>query len=109
MPAHATRVDPVNQTRKEPCECDEAQPSRVRFTFRGDEYWVVASEPSPVPDAATGLTPAEEHVLALLRAGSTYEQIATTRGRSRHTIAKQVTSVLRKLNVAAQRELELRR
>jgi DNA-binding CsgD family transcriptional regulator len=85
-----------------------ALPGSSRFVFRGDEYWVVAREPS-VSDAATQLTPAERHVLALLRAGLTYEQIAASRGRSRHTVAKQITSVLRKLDVSSQRELELPR
>jgi DNA-binding CsgD family transcriptional regulator len=76
----------------------------VKFIFRGDEYWVVARQPS-LPAAVTELTPAEEDVLALLRAGATYEQIAAKRGSSRHTVAKQVTNILRKLKVASQREL----
>jgi DNA-binding CsgD family transcriptional regulator len=62
-----------------------------------------------MPAASIELTPAEEHVLALLRAGSTYEQIAASRGRSRHTVAKQVASIFRKLNVVSQRDLELLR
>jgi DNA-binding CsgD family transcriptional regulator len=82
------------------------QPRSSRFVFRGDEYWVVSHEHS-APDASTQLTPAEQHVLDLLRAGLTYEQIAASRGRSRHTVAKQITSVLRKLDISSQRELEL--
>jgi DNA-binding NarL/FixJ family response regulator len=74
----------------------------VRFAFRGDDFWVVACEPSLL-DAAPELTPAEAHVLTLLHAGLTYEQIAASRGSSRHTVAKQVTSVLRKLQVASRR------
>lgn len=55
------------------------------------------------------LTPAEAQIFALLRVGSSYENIAAARGTSRHTVAKQVASLLRKLEITSQRELELLR
>jgi len=80
----------------------------ARFVFRGVEYCIVSRDTSP-PQAKAALTPAEAQIFALLRAGSSYEEIAAKRGRSRHTVAKQITSLLRKLEVTSQRELELLR
>lgn len=80
----------------------------ARFVFRGVEYWVVARATSSFP-VKVALTPAEVQIFGLLRAGSSYEQIAATRGTSRHTVAKQVAGLLCKLEITSQRELELLR
>jgi DNA-binding CsgD family transcriptional regulator len=101
-------IDPVKQTLETLHEHEEETPSSARFRFCGVEYWVVGRDLTP-PENATQLTPAEARVLLLLRAGSTYEEIAAKRGCSRHTVAKHIASVLRKLNAASQRELELLR
>jgi len=97
----------VQHAREKPQRLDDARRIVVPFVFRGDEYCLLIDEPPSTPAAASELTAAEGQVLAQLCAGSTYEQIATTRGRSRHTIAKQVSSILRKLKVASLRDLEL--
>lgn len=96
----------MRKARKTPRRRKTSGQGPTRFVFRGVEYWVVTSDLSSLPP---GLTPAEEQVLSLLRAGLTYEQIASRRGRSRHTVAKQVTSVLCKLKVGSRRELKLLR
>jgi len=63
-------------------------------------------EPREVVDVA--LTPAERHVLALIKQGLTNEEIASRRSRSMHTVANQVASLLRKTKSPSRRALVVR-
>lgn len=54
------------------------------------------------------LTPGERHVLALVLQGKTNQQVAKARGTSVRTVANQVASIFRKLNVQSRAELVAR-
>ena len=75
------------------------------FEFRSSEFLVLSTETSG--RAGTALSRSEQDVLAQIVAGRTYAQIAASRRRSRHTVAHQVSAILRKLGVASKRELLL--
>lgn len=90
---------------KTPRKRENAPASSVSFVFRGVQYWVVSRALEAV-EIPSQLTRAEAEVFALLQAGLSCEQIAVRRSRSRHTVAKQVASILRKLNVTSQRALK---
>jgi len=51
------------------------------------------------------MTPAEREVLELVRQGFSNRAIAQVRGRAERTVANQVASMLRKLQVASRRAL----
>jgi DNA-binding CsgD family transcriptional regulator len=59
----------------------------------------------PVSQMLAKITPAERHVLRLLRAGRTEAQVGTAIGRSPHTVHVHVRNLYRKLNVNSRREL----
>ncbi len=59
----------------------------------------------PIRAPRVELTSAEHDVLELVRRGWTNTHIARVRGRSEHTIANQVASLLHKLNVPSRRAL----
>ena len=69
------------------------------------EELAVLSHRLDAPAPLAGLTEAERHVAADVIEGFTNEQIATRRGTSARTIAKQVASVFRKLGVGSRRQL----
>lgn len=73
----------------------------------GSELCVVSL---PRPDLALdGLLPsAELSVIRSLIEGSSYEQIAETRGTSTRTVANQISAVFRRLHVSGRNELVLR-
>jgi len=67
----------------------------------------VVSAPARHAPQLTALTPHEQAIVEQLARGATYAQIAARRKRSRRTVANQVSSVLRKLEVGSSRELLL--
>ncbi len=69
------------------------------------EELAVLSHRLDTPAPLAGLTEAERHVAADVIEGFTNEQIATRRGTSSRTIAKQVASVFRKLGIGSRRQL----
>jgi DNA-binding NarL/FixJ family response regulator len=52
-------------------------------------------------DRVRALTPAELHVARLVNAGHSNEAVARLRGTSTHTVARQVSRVLKKLRVGS--------
>ncbi len=62
---------------------------------------------SPDP-AATPLSPSEREILKLLRRGLSNAEIAALRSSSRHTVANQVSSILRKTSTRSRRGLAVR-
>lgn len=92
------------RTRKPKLESSANQP--VTFGFCGDEFFVVSS---PLRPAARlpALTTSEVQILRELLSGKTYSEIARRRRRSRHTVANQVASILKKYRVGSRRELTL--
>ena len=79
---------------------------RLVRTAAGDEL-LVASFRLPA-GAAAPLTAAECEIATALLSGRRYAEIAAERGTSRHTVAKQVSLLLRKLGVASRFELVAR-
>jgi DNA-binding NarL/FixJ family response regulator len=75
-----------------------------RLTADGEEL-IVLSYPRETRAPVAGLTPAEQGVLDLLRAGLSNTQVAAARGTSVRTVANQVASVFRKLGVQSRAEL----
>jgi DNA-binding NarL/FixJ family response regulator len=69
------------------------------------EELAVLSHRLDSPASLAGLTEAERQVAADVIDGFTNEQIATRRGTSSRTIAKQVASIFRKLGVGSRRQL----
>lgn len=75
------------------------------FRFAGRRFVLIAD--APLARAPSGLTDAERDVVRLLSAGLSNVEIARERGTSEHTVAKQVSSVLRKLGVGSRLEVAL--
>jgi DNA-binding CsgD family transcriptional regulator len=91
-------------TRKPKLESSANRP--VTFDFCGDEFFVVSGPLVPV-HRLPALTGSELQILRELLCGKTYSEIARRRRRSRHTVANQVASILRKYRVGSRRELTL--
>lgn len=85
-------------------EGDVKRAGGVRFavvTLGGSEFAVWSTPTASIE----GLTPAEGEVVAALVRGSSYRAIAADRGVSRHTVAHQAGSALRKLGLTSRAEL----
>ncbi|HYQ42061.1 MAG TPA: helix-turn-helix transcriptional regulator [Polyangiaceae bacterium] len=108
MPERHRAQSPRKRAHDATSKAERYPASSARFVFRGVEYWLVGRDTSS-SQAKAALTPAEAQIFQLLRAGASYEEIADKRGCSRHTVAKQITSLLRKLETTSRRELELLR
>ena len=78
-----------------------------RMTFLGDER-LVLSFPLDAPVVPATLTKAEQAVAVLVLEGRTDAEIAEVRGVSKRTVANQIASVFRKLNVSSRVELAAR-
>lgn len=76
-----------------------------RLEHEGEQLLVLSL---PTEVSVEGLTPAERDVLALVRRGLSNAEIATLRGRSRSTVANQVSALLRKLGVPSRAALAAR-
>lgn len=76
----------------------------ARFDALDGEMMVLAF---PIDEATPrdALTPAEHAVVAAIEAGKSNAQIARERGTSTRTVANQVASLFRKLNVGSRAEL----
>jgi DNA-binding NarL/FixJ family response regulator len=74
------------------------------FHLDGGQY-LVLSFPVRAPSRPPALTPAEWAVAAAVLRGAKNQQIARDRGRSVNTVAKQVASIFRKLDVKSRLEL----
>ncbi len=76
----------------------------VRFDSLDGEMMVMEF---PIDETTGGdaLTPAEHAVVAAIEAGKSNGQIARERGTSARTVANQVASLFRKLNVGSRAEL----
>jgi DNA-binding NarL/FixJ family response regulator len=82
---------------------DRPKELRARtFRLDGQEYLVLCFG---APDDAGPLTRAERAVALAVVAGATNAEIASARGRSVNTVAKQVASIFRKLGVRSRIEL----
>lgn len=79
--------------------CDTAG-MRVRTFDAGGLRLVVVSRPYSVTGV---LTPAERDVAVMIAAGRSDREIAHARGTAVRTVAKQVRSILAKLEVASRR------
>ncbi len=77
----------------------------ISIVWIDGEELAVLSHRLDTPAPLAGLTEAERHVAADVIEGFTNEQIATRRGTSARTIAKQVASIFRKLGVGSRRQL----
>jgi DNA-binding CsgD family transcriptional regulator len=71
----------------------------------GSDALLVLSFPIPADDVLKSLTAAEREVVALVASGATNPDIAHRRGVSKHTVAKQITAVFRKVKVTSRFEL----
>lgn len=77
-------------------------PSLVAYELEPGKVLFVHSIPRPT---ASGLTQAEQEVLALLLDGHDNASIADARKTKPRTAANQIASIFRKLNVASRAEL----
>jgi DNA-binding NarL/FixJ family response regulator len=78
-------------------------PSALSVSTTNDGAVVVVSV--PLADAARSLTDAEQRVAELAARGMSNAQIATERGTSVRTVANQIASCLRKLDVGSRAAL----
>jgi DNA-binding NarL/FixJ family response regulator len=76
----------------------------TRLRAEGKELFVL-SLPSPAAQLPNVLTAAERHVAGLVLDGLSNRTIAQVRGTSVRTVANQIASVFRKLNVTGRAEL----
>jgi DNA-binding CsgD family transcriptional regulator len=90
----------------------KATPSKVSrsapraTTFRiSEEQFLVLSEPAGAPPSAPGLSPCEAEVAGLVLKGCSNDEIARERGVRYGTVANQLASVYRKLDVGSRVEL----
>jgi DNA-binding NarL/FixJ family response regulator len=81
---------------------DEVYGHYVRI---GDDEYAILSIPAGPPPLPACLTDAERHVCELVIAGESNASIARERGTSVRTIANQLASIYRKLNVYSRCEL----
>jgi DNA-binding CsgD family transcriptional regulator len=84
---------------------DDSDEIRVSTLRLGDVELAVVSIPQPDPQRFGQLTPAEVEVVRLVLDGLTNSEIAERRGVSDRTVANQLASVYRKLNVNSRAEL----
>jgi DNA-binding CsgD family transcriptional regulator len=77
------------------------------FWHEGEQWMLVAYE-RPRPAALAALTASELEVLDLWLEGSSMREIASARGVTVRTIAKQVASLYEKLRVSSREELVVR-
>jgi len=77
----------------------------VPFELGGQRFAALVEDLRPAP--MTSLTTAEREIALLLRAALSNAEIARARGTSRHTVANQVASLLRKLGVSSRLEIAL--
>lgn len=78
-----------------------------RIEVDGEEL-AVLSIPLPAAALPETLTTAEQEVCALLLAGCSNAEIARARGSAVRTIANQIASIFRKLDVSSRAELAAR-
>ena len=78
-----------------------------RMTLEGAEH-IVLSFPLGAPDVPASLTNAERAVAVLVLEGRSDAEIATARGVSKRTVANQLASVFKKLDVCSRVELAAR-
>jgi DNA-binding CsgD family transcriptional regulator len=78
-----------------------------RFRIGRDEFaLLVCDVPQTVASAAIGaLSPTEREIVELLQRGCSNSEIARLRSVSPQTVANQLASAFRKLNVGSRREL----
>lgn len=88
----------------EPAPSVEGPIFATRLRAAGKELFVL-SLPSPAAQLPTVLTAAERHVAGLVLDGLSNRTIAQVRGTSVRTVANQIASVFRKLNVTGRAEL----
>lgn len=92
---------------RQPSKSDEAAPPSLEvhtFAIDGAEYALLRYDTLPGPcDAA--LTEAEREVLRLALQGLSNEQIGIARNSRPRTVANQIASIFRKLNVSSRLEL----
>lgn len=75
------------------------------FEVDGQELAVFKLPLGSHADLLAALTPAEREIVSLLLTGMSREEIARARGRSKHTITKQLRSAYGKLGVGSRHEL----
>lgn len=78
-----------------------------RMTLLGDEH-IVLSFPLGAPEVPSSLTKAEREVALLVLEGRADAEIASIRGVSKRTVANQIASIFRKLEVSSRVELAAR-
>lgn len=78
-----------------------------RMTLLGDEH-IVLSFPLDAPKVPSTLTKAERAVALLVLEGKSDAEIAAARGVSKRTVANQIGSIFRKLDVSSRVELAAR-
>jgi DNA-binding CsgD family transcriptional regulator len=78
-----------------------------RMVLDGGEH-IVLSFPLDAPEVPSSLTKAERAVAVLVLEGRSDAEIAALRGVSKRTVANQVASVFRKLDVRSRVELAAR-
>jgi DNA-binding NarL/FixJ family response regulator len=74
----------------------------------GGEEFLVFRLPLRVPDTRTELSEAESEVAAFALAGLSNAEIGRRRGTSARTVANQIASIFRKLEVGSRAELARR-
>ena len=84
---------------------DEIRISKLKI---GSDELVVVSVPRPSPQEIDTLTEAEAEVAELALRGLSNREIADARGTSERTVANQLASVYRKLDVHSRAELAAR-
>jgi DNA-binding NarL/FixJ family response regulator len=106
---------PLVPTVPRPAGSDDSVPSdvslppglRVSRMVVGTDELALFSVPIGVPMLPTELTKAQRAVGLALLAGKSNAQIASARGTSIRTVANQISSLLRKLNVRSRAEAEV--
>jgi len=87
---------------------DRPDPLRlVRFEAGGQRFAALVVDMQE--ELPTPLTRAEREVALLVREGLSNAQIASARGTSVHTVANQISAIMRKLGVGSRVEIALAR
>jgi DNA-binding NarL/FixJ family response regulator len=99
--------NPARELRRAPRASGPAQfPEEleaVAFQLGGDEF-LLLTFPCQRSDFS-GLTPAEQEIASQLLSGRSYRQVARQRGSTYGTVANQIRSIFRKLQVHSRSEL----
>jgi DNA-binding CsgD family transcriptional regulator len=108
MTMASKRKPPIPPDTEEPDDADAAPTPRIVTFSVDDSVLAVVTVPLLEGSHLSPLTPVERHVASLAAEGLSNAEIGRRRGTAERTVANQMASILRKLNVGSRYHLAAR-